>query len=146
MNRRTPGLETVKAIQGFRHFKVAEGLSVRTIESYLRDLHQKVEYMGVRQVGQITVLELRQYLVHLLTEYQPHRLTGNNEQEHFPKTVRNVRVTISAFFHWGSDEFKIFNPIPTDLPFLITSPMPSVKGFRAFFGPVSIYPGFCPRQ
>ena len=47
MNRRTPGLETVKAIQGFLQFKAAEGLSARTIESYSRDLHQWVEYMGV---------------------------------------------------------------------------------------------------
>jgi integrase/recombinase XerD len=109
MNRRTPGLETVKAIQGFLQFKAAEGLSARTIESYTRDLRLWVEYMGERLVGQITVLELRQYLVYMLTEYQPRRLTGNNEKKLSPKTVRNVWVTLSAFFHWASDEFQIPN-------------------------------------
>jgi integrase len=28
-----------------------------------------------------------------------------------PKTVRNVWVTLSAFFHWVGDEFQIPNPI-----------------------------------
>jgi hypothetical protein len=46
MNRRVPGLETVKAIQGFLQFKAAEGVSVRTIESYSRDLRHWVENMG----------------------------------------------------------------------------------------------------
>ena len=114
MNRRTPGLETVKAIQGFRHFKASEGLSVRTIESYSHGIHRWVEYMGERQVGQITVLELRQYLVYLMTEYQPRRLTGNNEQELSPKTVRNVWITLSAFFHWMSDEFQLRLPVPQE--------------------------------
>jgi integrase/recombinase XerD len=87
MNRRTPGLKTVIAIQGFLQFKAAEGLSARMIESYSRDLRQWVEYMGERQVVQITILELRQYMVYLLIEYQHRRLTGNNEQKLSPKTV-----------------------------------------------------------
>jgi hypothetical protein len=46
INHRPPGLEIVKAIQGFLQFKSAEGLSVRTIESYSHDLQQWVEYQG----------------------------------------------------------------------------------------------------
>ncbi len=38
MNRKSPGLEAAKAIQGFLQFKQADGLSPRTIENYNRDL------------------------------------------------------------------------------------------------------------
>jgi hypothetical protein len=31
MNRRLPGMDIVKAIQGFLQFKAAEGLSIKTI-------------------------------------------------------------------------------------------------------------------
>lgn len=113
MNRRPPGLETVKAVQGFLQFKAAEGLSARTIKSYPRDLHQWMEYLGERQVGQIAAVDLRQYLAYLLTEYQPRRLTGHNEEKLSPKTVRNVWVTLASFFHWASDEFQITNVMKT---------------------------------
>jgi integrase/recombinase XerD len=111
MNHRPPGLETVKAIQGFLQYKSAEGLSVRTIESYERDLRQWVEYQGEMDVAGITAQHLRQYLSYLLTDYTPRRLTGRNEEKLSPKTVRNVWVTLSAFFHWASDEFQIPNPM-----------------------------------
>ena len=95
---RPPGLETVKAIQGFLQFKSAEGLSVRTIESYSRDLQQWVEYQGAMDVVKVTHQQLRQYITYLLTEYVPRRLTGHNDVKLSPKTVRNVWITLSAFF------------------------------------------------
>ncbi|MGD0613774.1 MAG: tyrosine-type recombinase/integrase [Anaerolineales bacterium] len=111
MNRRPPGLETVKAVQGFLQFKAAEGLSARTIESYAHDLHQWLDFLGERDVGKITAVDIRQYLVYLLTEYEPRRLNTQNKKKLSPKTVRNVWVTLAAFFHWASDELEIPNPI-----------------------------------
>jgi len=111
MNHRPPGLETVKAIQGFVQFKSAEGLSVRTIESYSHDLQQWLEYQGAMNVVKVTPQQLRQYLTYLLTEYVPRRITGNNDVKLSPKTVRNVWVTLSSFFHWAGDEFQIPNPM-----------------------------------
>src|SRR5512143_3450896 len=104
MNHRPPGLETVKAIQGFLQYKAAEGLSLRTIEGYERDLKQWVQYQGDIDVVKVTTQHLRQYLAYLLNEYVPHRLTGRNEEKLSPKTVRNVWVTLCAFFHWAGDE------------------------------------------
>jgi hypothetical protein len=54
MNHRPPGLETMKAIQGFVQFKSAERLSPRTIKSYSRDLKQWVEYQGAMDVAKVT--------------------------------------------------------------------------------------------
>ena len=109
MNRRPPGLETVKAVQDFLQFKAAEGLSAKTIDSYARDLRRWVEYMGDNEVGKITVLDLRKYLAYLLTEYEPRRISGGNDIKLSPKTVRNVWITLASFFHWASDERQIPN-------------------------------------
>jgi integrase/recombinase XerD len=111
MNHRPPGLDIVKAVQGFLQFKSAEGLSARTIESYSRDLQQWMENQGTMDVVKVTPQQLRQYLTYLLTEYVPRPLTGNNDVKLSPKTVRNVWVTLSAFFHWIGDEFQIPNPM-----------------------------------
>lgn len=55
-------------------------------------------------VAKVTPQQLRQYLTYLLTEYVPRRITGNNDVKLSPKTVRNVWVTLSAFFHlWGRE-------------------------------------------
>ena len=109
MNRKPPGLVISKAVVGFLQFKQAEGLSSRTIESYTRDIKMWSEYQGDMDVSKVSVQDLRQYLTYLLTEYTPRRITGNNNQKLSPKTVRNVWITLSAFFHWASDEFQIPN-------------------------------------
>jgi integrase/recombinase XerD len=111
MNRSSLGLETGKCIQGFLQFKSAEGLSKGTIATYQRDLEKWVEYQGEMVIGQVTQQHLRQYLSYMLSEYQPHRLSGRNDTPLSPKTVRNIWVTLSAFFHWASEEFDLPNPM-----------------------------------
>jgi integrase len=70
-----------------------------------------VEYQGAMDVAKVTHQQLRQYITYLLTAYVPRRLTGHNDVKLSPKTVRNVWVTLSAFFHWAGDEFQIPNPM-----------------------------------
>ena len=111
MNRRPPGLKVENTIQGFLQFKAAAGLSKRTVEAYAADLRRWLEYQGDTEIEKITVLELRQYLIYMLNEYRPRRLTGNNDIPLSPKTVRNIWVTLSALFHWVSDEFGMPNPM-----------------------------------
>ena len=111
MNRRPPGLDVSKCAEGFLQFKIAEGLSPRTIDSYSRDLRIWMEYQGDIEVSEVTSVDLRKYLGYMLTEYKPRRLTGSNNQRLSPKTVRNIWVTLSAFFRWASEEFDIANPM-----------------------------------
>lgn len=110
MNRRPPGLLTEKAIQGFLQYKAAEALSPRTVESYKRDLEQWAEYASEVYVSKVTTADLRGYLVWLRTEYKPRRITGR-EGPLSPKTIRNVWVSLSAFFNWASVEFNIPSPM-----------------------------------
>jgi len=111
MNRRPPSLITGKAIEGFLQYKTAEGLSHRTIESYQHDLKLWVEYTGEQYVSKVTTQQLRAYITYLLTDYTPRRITGNNEVRLSPKTVRNVWITLCAFFRWAAEEFNIPNPM-----------------------------------
>ena len=43
MNRRPPGLSLCEAIEGFTKYKVVEGLSERTLDSYMGHLAKLVE-------------------------------------------------------------------------------------------------------
>jgi integrase/recombinase XerD len=111
MNRRPPGLQLSIAIQGFLQYKNAEGLSPRTIASYERDLKLWISIQGERDVTQVTTQHLRDYLAYMRTDYTPRRITGNNDRKLSTKTVRNIWISLSAFFHWASDEFVISNPM-----------------------------------
>jgi hypothetical protein len=58
-----------------------------------------VEYQGAMDVVKMTHQQLRQYITYLLMEYVPRRFTGHNDVKLSPKTVRNVWIMLSAFFH-----------------------------------------------
>jgi integrase/recombinase XerD len=111
MNRRSPGLLISKAIRGFIQYKSAEGLSPRTLICYQHDLDLWLEIQGDRDVKQVTTQELREYLNYMRTDYTPRRLNGDNSIKLSGKTIRNIWVTLSAFFHWASDEFSFINPM-----------------------------------
>ena len=87
-----------------------EGLSVRTTDSYQRILAQWLERQKDVEVSSYTSLQLRDYLNYMRTEYVPKRITGNNDQKLSSKSIRNIYVGLSAFFHWASEEFQIPNP------------------------------------
>jgi len=110
MNRCPVSLSASKAIDGFVKYKAAEGLSPRTISSYVWILEKWVEHRGDHLLAEITTDDLRDYLAWLRTDYQPHRFS----QKTHPlsaKPLRNIWVTFSAFFGWASSEFKISNPV-----------------------------------
>jgi integrase/recombinase XerD len=110
MNRRPPGLSLSKALVGFENHKAAEGLSPRTLVSYMQHLRVLLEYAGDRDVSQLTKQDLRAFLAWLRTGYRPRRFNGSDAPLS-SKTVRNFWVTLSAFFRWAGDEFDIANPM-----------------------------------
>lgn len=122
MNRRPTGLQLSKALQGFLQYKTAEGLSSRTIDSYERDLKFWIETRGDHEIHQVTTQQVRDYLTYLRTDYEPRRITGNNEQKLASKTIRNIYITLCAFFHWASDEFSMPNPMKQVPPPKFTEP------------------------
>jgi len=108
---RSNGLSIAQAIPGFIQFKSAEGLSQNTLKSYIHDLELWLEIQGDRSLSQVTTQELREYLNYMRNEYTPRRINGNNEQKLSSKTLRNIWISLSAFFTWVSQEFDISSPM-----------------------------------
>ena len=109
MNRSSPGLLISKSIDGFLKFKIAEGLSQRTVDSYEHILNHWLKYIGDKPVTEINPSELTGYMAWLRTDYKPVRFNGSTVPLS-PKSVRNVWVTFRSFFGWLHLEFKYPNP------------------------------------
>ena len=104
-----------KALNGFTITKQAEGLSPRTVNSYLDCLSKWVEHTGDRDISQVTGPQISSYLAWLRTDHQPHRF-GGKDHPLSPKTLRNVWMSFSSFFKWAERELGIPYPmrgIPT---------------------------------
>ena len=98
------------AIEGFINQKWAEGLTHRSIDSYERLLKKWATHEGDKDVTQITTQEIREYLAWLRKDYTPVRFNGQTHPLS-PKTIRNIWVTLAAFFKWANQEFEIPNPM-----------------------------------
>ena len=110
MNRTSPGLRLSKAIPGFLQHKAAEALSPRTLQVYEQHLQDFLEHNGDQVIHEITRQQLRDHPVWLRTEYKPRRLTGG-DQPLSSKTLRNIWITLAAFYTWLSKEFQIRTPM-----------------------------------
>ncbi len=110
MKRRPPILKLSQGVLGFLQYKTAAGLSPRTIEIYTQHLDKWTTYAGDPLVTQTTTVDLRAYLAWLATEYKPVRFGGGDEPLD-PKTIRNVWISLSAFYRWASGEFGFPNPM-----------------------------------
>jgi integrase/recombinase XerD len=109
MNRSTLSLSISKAIDGFQKFKVAEGLSQRTVDSYEYYLNQWMNHIGDQDVAKIKSSDLSNYLAWMRTEYKPRRWNGNTDPLS-AKSLRNIYIALRAFYSWLNKEFKLPNP------------------------------------
>jgi integrase/recombinase XerD len=109
MNRSTLSLSISKAIDGFLKFKVAEGLSKRTVDSYEYYLNQWMNHIGDQEVAKVKPSDLTNYLAWMRTEYKPRRWNGNADPLS-AKSLRNVYISLRSFFTWLNKEFKLANP------------------------------------
>jgi integrase/recombinase XerD len=109
--KRNPILLVSKAIPGFIQFKGTEGLSPRTIVGYEHDLNLWLEIQGDRDIWVVTTQELGEYMNYMRSEYTPRRITGNNDRKLSSKTLRNIWISLSAFFTWACEDFNFPNPM-----------------------------------
>lgn len=110
MNQRSPGFLLSKAIDGFVQFKTAEALSPNTLTAYTHILNQWLTHVGDMDVHRLDAESVRGYLAWLRTDYKPKRFNGS-DQPLSPKSLRNVWITLSAFFKWGGQELGLDNPM-----------------------------------
>jgi integrase/recombinase XerD len=88
-----------KAIEGFMTFKIAEGLSKRTLESYEYFLKQWFAYSGDKPASAVNASDITHYLAWLRTDYKPKRWNGNGEplSDLPPKFVHLESLPLSIF-------------------------------------------------
>jgi len=98
-----------KALNGFIITKLAEGLSPRTVSSYVEYLSKWIQRAGDQDISQVTGPQISAYLAWLRTEYRPHRFGGKTHPLS-GKTIRNVWIALSSFFHWAECELGV--PFP----------------------------------
>jgi len=110
MNRSSSNLIISKAIDGFVKFKMAEGLSPRSVNSYEFLLNQWLKHIGDKPALEISSQDITAYLAWMRTDYQPRRFTGQTNPLS-PKTIRNTWITLMSFFGWLNREFKIPHPV-----------------------------------
>jgi len=111
MNRRTEGLTISQAIDGFVKYKVVEGLSERTLESYLDHLNRFQGHVGNVPIADLSEAEVEDFLYWLRTEYTPQRLHAN-QKPLSDKTIYNVWVSLKSFFTWAEGRhFVAENPM-----------------------------------
>ncbi len=120
MNRSHSNLLLSQCIDGFLKYKLAEGLSPKTANSYEWTLGRWLEHYSDRPIKNVTSNDIREYLAYLRTDYTPQPRGKNRHVDPAlvrlsMKTIRNYWVVLKAFFGWATGEFKIPNPM-TDIP------------------------------
>lgn len=110
MNRRPSNLMSLeKAIEGFIHFKTAEGLSDNTLVSYRHNLGLFCNRQNRSlELVQVTAAAITEHLAWLRSEYKPKRI-DQNRAAISNKTLRNHWVSLKSFFRWVAMEFDIQN-------------------------------------
>ena len=100
MNRRTEGLTISQAIDGFVKYKVVEGLSERTLESYQDHLSRFQNFIDDIPVANVSTSNVEDFLYWLRTDYKPQRLHAK-QKPLSNKTIYNIWVTLKSFFSWA---------------------------------------------
>ena len=100
-----------KALQGYRISSLAEGFSQLTIRTYLSALNTLIDYIGDKQIEQITSNELRGFMSYLVTDYVPKRLNNpNNKTQLSTASHHRYWKAIRSFFRWAKEEMNIDRP------------------------------------
>lgn len=102
MNRRTKGffISLSQAIEGFVKYKIAAGLSPRTVEAYEGHLIRLLERAGDIPLKDFTPSHVEDFIYWLRTGYDPQRFYDNSKPLS-DKTIYNYWVTLKSFFTWA---------------------------------------------
>lgn len=115
-----------KAIEGFVLFKSGEGLSRRTIESYQWAFgHFRTWLGGDPEIENIGSLEIVKFLDYMRRDYQPVRLSGNDEPLS-SQSVRTLWIALSSFYSWAGITLDVKNPVRGRIPRPKAEPEPRV--------------------
>jgi integrase/recombinase XerD len=104
-------MQLSKAIEGYVFSALAEGYSSLTLNVYRSALGTLAEYLGDKQVQDISVDDLRGFMAYLVTGYVPERI--NNPENTSPlSTASHHRYwkSIRSFFKWAEADLGVGRP------------------------------------
>jgi integrase/recombinase XerD len=97
-----------RAVDGFLLARTADGYSTSTIDQYRWALERMVGRVGEKSLSEVSVGDLRQFVVYLKEEYIPNRPNGDKTRLS-DVSIFHAWKAIRAFYKWGSAEFGIDN-------------------------------------
>jgi integrase/recombinase XerD len=98
-----------QAIEYFNICKLADGYSPNTMEVYGWALSRLLDFAGDKTVGDITLEQLRRFMLYMKREYKPNR-PGGSAAPLSPSSLENIWKAIRSFFGWAEEELSIARP------------------------------------
>lgn len=98
-----------QAIDYFIICKLADGYSPSTMEVYTWALSRLLEFTGEQDVGDITLEQLRRFMLYMQQDYTPSR-PGGSEAPLSPSSLENIWKALRSFFGWAEEELEIPRP------------------------------------
>jgi len=115
-----------RVIEGFIYAKESQGRSNSTIIDYKLNMIRFCDYLDDPPIGEITPEQITQFFHWLQFEYtfDPSHSGKKKTQKLSPKTIANVWIVLSSFWHWAEFELRIPNPFR--IPRIRAKPKPIV--------------------
>jgi len=100
-----------KAIEGYTIAALADGYSQSTLNTYRYALNTMVEYIGDKEVSDISTENLRGFMNYLVTVYTPERRNNPSNVEPL-STASHHRYwkAMRSFFKWAEMDLRVSRP------------------------------------
>lgn len=98
-----------EAIEYFRICQLADGYSPSTVELYQWALSRLLGFAGDQPAAEITLKQLRRFMLYMKNEYEPRR-PGGNSSPLSPSSLQNIWKALRSFFGWAEQELGIERP------------------------------------
>ena len=104
-------MQLSKAIEGYIIAALAEGYSQLTLNAYRSALSTMLEYLGDKDVADITKEDLRGFMNYLVTDYTPERRNNPSNVEPL-STASHHRYwkAMRSFYKWAERDMGIGRP------------------------------------
>jgi integrase/recombinase XerD len=105
-------MKLAAAIEYFKICKLADGYSPNTIELYGWALDRLLKFCAksaISEISEISIHDLRQYIVYMRDEYKPNR-PGGSTAPLSPSSLENIWKALRSFFSWAEEELGITRP------------------------------------
>ncbi len=98
-------------LEGYKIYALAGGYSAQTIMVYLSAMGTLIEFLGDKEIQEVTSDDLQKFKGYLVTDYVPVRINNPSNTEKL-STASHHRYwkAIRSFFKWAAEELNIPRP------------------------------------